>query len=76
MAELSDRTGAAVRTVSLFEKPTVRAVAAMLRADAAGPGSTGTDSTGTAGQRRGRRRRELRRAAGRPAPRSGGHDGA
>jgi FkbH-like protein/FkbM family methyltransferase len=86
MAELSDRTGAAVRTVSLFERSTIRAVAALLRADAAGPDSTGpdstgtdstgTDSTGTAGQRRGRRRRELRRAVGRPAPRSGGHDGA
>lgn len=71
MAELSDRTGAAVHTVSLFEKPTIRAVAAMLRTATGSP-----DPTGATGQRRGRQRREMQRARRRPAPRVGGPDGA
>lgn len=50
MAELSQQSGAAVSTVSVFEHATIRALAAMLRAR--------DDGAGIAGQRRGQRRRQ------------------
>jgi FkbH-like protein/FkbM family methyltransferase len=56
-AELSERFGRSVASTDLFEHPSVRAMAALLRND-------GRESAGTAGQRRGERRRARRRGPG------------
>ncbi|GGM54565.1 hypothetical protein GCM10012275_27120 [Longimycelium tulufanense] len=70
MSELSDRVGRTMPVADLFQRPTVAAMASMLR-----DGEDPSDRVGEVGHARGRRRRAVHRAGGRGVRRRRPDDG-